>query len=203
MEFDKTKYDIVDWKNFAMLHWILNPGLVVNELLFGQRVAKITLVEKPNGKTLYQRIKIPCPHCGTIHSHAKWYENNNGFKNWFGLYCDQCGKIIPCQFNLTSLIFLTITFPIWFLFKNKLKEAWLKKQPDRFKNLNLEEDPISNNWILTGMVWAVMMFILSGLIFPYFSGEPITLKKIIIGLVIWTLGGLSYGFYIKQYMNKK
>jgi len=28
------KFKIWTWKNPIMLHWIINPGLVINELLF-------------------------------------------------------------------------------------------------------------------------------------------------------------------------
>ena len=43
MEFNKEKYKIYTWKNWMVLHWILNPGLAINELILGQRVPKISL----------------------------------------------------------------------------------------------------------------------------------------------------------------
>jgi hypothetical protein len=46
MKIDETKYKIWTWKNPLMLHWIINPGLAINELILGQRIPKITLVEK-------------------------------------------------------------------------------------------------------------------------------------------------------------
>lgn len=46
MQYDKTKYKLWSWKHPMVLHWIINPGLVINELLFGQRVPKIMLEEK-------------------------------------------------------------------------------------------------------------------------------------------------------------
>ena len=32
INYDKKKYKIWNWKNPAILHWIINPGLVINEL---------------------------------------------------------------------------------------------------------------------------------------------------------------------------
>ena len=48
MEFDKEKYKVYTWKNWMMLHWILNPGLAINELILGQRVPKVSLEDKTN-----------------------------------------------------------------------------------------------------------------------------------------------------------
>lgn len=67
------------------------------------------------------------------------------FKNWFGYYCDNCGEIIPVQRNLTSLIVLVLTFPIWGWFRKTLKQNWLNKQPDRYKNINLEVSETKNS----------------------------------------------------------
>ena len=58
MEYDKTKFKIWTWKNPIMLHWIINPGLVINELLLGQRVPKIMLIEKDSTKSLQEKTKI-------------------------------------------------------------------------------------------------------------------------------------------------
>ena len=46
MEFDKEKYKVYTWKNWMMLHWILNPGLAINELILGQRVPKVSLEDE-------------------------------------------------------------------------------------------------------------------------------------------------------------
>ena len=49
-----------------MLHWIINPGLAINELLLGQRVPKTMLIEKDSSKSLQEKTKIPCPHCDML-----------------------------------------------------------------------------------------------------------------------------------------
>ena len=38
--------------------------------------------------------------------------------------------------------------------------------------------------------------------FPYFDGQEITLKSILIGLIIWTIAGLAFGYTRKIFMNK-
>lgn len=57
MEYDKTKYKIWTWNNPVMLHWIINPGLAINELLLGQRVPKTMLIEKDSLKSLQEKRK--------------------------------------------------------------------------------------------------------------------------------------------------
>ena len=121
MNYDKEKFKMWNWKNPMILHWIINPGLVINDLFLGQTIPKVMLIEREGKKPFYQRSHVPCPHCGTLHSGLKWSSpNKTAFKNWFGYYCDNCKKIIPVQRNLTSLIVLTVTFPIWCWFRKSL-----------------------------------------------------------------------------------
>jgi hypothetical protein len=204
MEYDKTKFKIYSWKNLVVLHWILNPGLAFNELVLGQRVPRVTLIEKDSSKSLQERTKIPCPHCGTIHSGLKWSSRNNAFKNWFGLYCDECGKIIPCLTNLTSLLFLGLTFPIWIWFKDKWKNNWLQEQPERYKKLNLENipDPFEGYaWMKQGIFWGLFMYVFMILLFPLVDGEGLELRKALIGIPLWMIAGLTFGYTMKL-MNR-
>ncbi len=46
MEFDKEKYKVWKLPHPMLLHWIINPGLAFNELILGQRIPKITLIDK-------------------------------------------------------------------------------------------------------------------------------------------------------------
>lgn len=66
-------------------------------------------------------------------------------KNWFSYYCDNCGEIIPVQRNLVSLTVLFLTFPIWGWFRKTFKQNWLNKQPNRYKNINLEISETKNS----------------------------------------------------------
>jgi len=62
-----------------------------------------------------------------------------------------------------------------------------------------------NNWLRTGMEWAIFMFLFMSLIYPYFAGEVITLRSVLIGLILWPIGGIAFGYsmYLIQGREKK
>jgi len=186
-----------------MLHCILNPGIAINELIFGQRIPKVTLIERNSTKPLAEKTIIPCPHCGTMHSGLKWTpQNNTAFRNWFGLYCDNCEKTIPCLTNLTSYILLGITFPIWYWFKEKWKKKWLAEQKLKFsKPLSLTQPNFK--WRHVGLRWGLFMYIFIEILLPLIEGEGITQKKILIGIPLWTITGLLFGLTMKIIGGKK
>ena len=205
MEYDKSKFKIRNWKSAEMLHWIINPGLVFNEIILGQRLPKVMLIEKKSSKTFQEKTKIPCPHCGTLHSGLKWSTKNNAFKNWFGLYCDNCGKTIPCLTNLTTFLLLGLTFPVWIWFKDKWKMTWLKKQPERYQNMDLEnvQNPFEEyGWIKLGLFWGLFMYIFMVLLFPLIDGEGLSTWKVVLGIPIWTIGGIGFGYTMKLINGK-
>lgn len=203
MNFSKDTYKIYTWKHWMMIHWILNPGLAINELVLGQRIPKVSLEDKTSDKPRIERNFVPCPHCNTLHDSRTWSTHNGtAFKNWFGLYCNSCGGIIPCLLNVWSALILAVTFPIWGWFKGRLKAAWLAKQPERYKDIDVNTTPNifdKKHWIKTGMSWGALMFVIMSVLFPLIFGEEITLKTIAIGVVVWTIGGLGFGFFMKMY----
>lgn len=205
MKFDK-KYKVYTWKNWIYLHWMLNPGLVINELILGQRVPKLSLIDKTSNKPRFESSFIPCPHCETIHDDRTWSAaNGTGFKNWFGLYCPNCKQIIPCSTNIFTGIILILTYPLWGWFRKSLKVKWLKKQPDRFKTINTPTTPKLINkkgWIVMGLTWGALMFLTMTFGFPFFMGEEVNLEDISIGLVIWSIAGLIFGYTMKVFLNK-
>ena len=207
MKYDQKKYKIRNWKSFVNLHWIINPGIAFTELVFGLTIPKVVLIEREGNKPLYQRTFVPCPHCETLHNGLKWSSQNKTiFKNWFGLYCDNCAGIIPVQRNLTSLLVLFITFPIWGWFRKSLKQYWLDIQPDRYENLNLEIPASKNktkNWLLSGLYFGLFMYIVMELIVPLIEKKEITQKQLLIGIPIWIFCGLFWGILMKLLMNKK
>ncbi|MGN6401674.1 MAG: hypothetical protein ACTHMD_14560 [Flavisolibacter sp.] len=198
MNFDTTKYKVWTWKHPLMLHWILNPGLAINELFLGQRVPKVSLIEKNNNKSLAEKSFIPCPHCNTIHPGLKWTtQNKTAFGNWFGLYCDNCGGIIPCLRNLTSAVLLIVTFPFWIWFVKSWKTKWLETQKQKFSSplkLTIPE----YNWVTQGLSFGFFMFVFMDLIFPLFDGEGYSPLKLLVGVVVCTLAGLLFGYVMKK-----
>lgn len=97
MEYDPTKFKIWTWKNPVVLHWILNPGLSINELLLGQSMPIIVWIEKAPSKSLQESTLIPCPYCGTLHSGLKWSTRNKAFRNWSGFVLKTAGREINCK----------------------------------------------------------------------------------------------------------
>ncbi|AUC16039.1 hypothetical protein BTO06_13120 [Tenacibaculum sp. SZ-18] len=53
-------------------------------------------------------------------------------------------------------------------------------------------------WIKSGLVWGMIMFIIMTLMYPYFNDEEITTKKILIGFILWTIGGVLFGLTLKR-----
>ena len=205
MKYDETKYKVWTWKNPIMLHWIINPGVAFNEIVLGQRIPKVMLEERNSDKSLVENQLVPCPHCNTLHSGLKWSEQNKtAFGNWFGYYCDNCGKIIPCLTNLTSYVILGLTFPIWFWFKDSWKAKWLEKQKVKFsKPLDLTYTEQKTQWLLMGLLFGFFMYVLFAIIFPLIDGTGITQRGLLILLPICVAGGLVFGFAMKVIIGKK
>lgn len=202
MEAANKKYKVLTWKNFIMLHWMINPGLAINELILGQTVPKEFLVEKESTESFMEKTFVRCPHCGTIHSLLEWsQQNKTGFGNWFGLYCNHCGKIIPCLRNFTSLIILAITFPIWYWFKDMLKEKWLIRQKEKFsKPLNLQP-PVFDGWY-RGLQFAAGYYLMFMIIDFIVLQETFTYRNAIGNLVLALILGLIFESSMKSSRTK-
>ncbi len=99
------------WYHPLLLHWLINPGLAVNELLIGTRIPATTfLCQQCFDWTNAQGQYVECPHCRCFHRAEIWKSN---FMNWLGLVCPDCGQFIPCLLNLTSAAILFVTCPLW------------------------------------------------------------------------------------------
>jgi uncharacterized protein (TIGR02996 family) len=79
-----------DVKNPMILHWVINPGLAVNELLLGMRVPKVMLFCQA-----CHLATIRCPVCRRHHSS----EIVKPFGNWAGIRCPDCLSPIPTLRN--------------------------------------------------------------------------------------------------------
>lgn len=124
------KFKICGRYNLLMIHWVLNPGLALNELLFGQRiVSKIYFCKQCGGWFKQEGQFVECSCCKTFHSAKIW--DGCRFGNWLGLVCPDCGAVIPCLLNFTSAIILVVLFPVWrplsFWFKPRYR-AWARQR---------------------------------------------------------------------------
>ncbi len=202
MEYDKEKYK--EWKlpHPLLLHWILNPGLAFNELILGQRVPKLTLIDKTSSAPLMERQYVPCPNCETLNDGRLWSKGNS-FGHWFGYVCPKCGGRIPCLWNITSLILLTVTFPLWFFFKNKLEKRWLEKEKERFTviSLNALPEAKTTSWIKMGMLYGVSMFCFMSL--PSILKNQASMTKIALQFIVWMGAGLLFGGMMKLVLGRK
>src|SRR5215213_3473660 len=66
-----------------ILHWVLNPGLMVNELLLGQRIPKITYFCRHCGSETTGLRYYHCDACDRFHEETIWTDGN-GFGHWLG-----------------------------------------------------------------------------------------------------------------------
>jgi len=206
MNFDKNKYKVYTWKNWMVLHYILNPGLAFNELILGQRIPKVSLEDKTSDKPFLERSYVPCPHCETLHDGRTWStQNGTAFKNWFGLYCPNCGEIIPCLMNLTTRLVLTITFPVWGWFKNSLKQRWLEKQPGRYNEIEMDqiENPFEGRgWIKEGLGWGILTSILLLIFFPIVGIDILSKQFVVTVLSLVFISGPLFGFIMKLFFEQ-
>ena len=208
MEFDEDKYKVWKLPNPMMLHWVINPALAVNELILGQRFPKVMLIDKDSDAPLVEKQYVPCPHCKTIHNGMLWSKKAS-FANWFGLFCPTCEKSIPCLWNLTSLVLLAVTFPLWGWFRRPLESKWRgfkKSQLNKQNDVNPTDvnKPVTVNkaaWFKAGLMYGAGMFGFL-MLFKVFNGEEIT-NNLAIELLICGAAGVLFGGAMKLLLGSK
>jgi len=164
--------------NVLILHWIINPAMAINELLLGQRVPKGLLKDNSIDNTLFGGFYLVCPHCKKNNDSRIWsLENNRAFGNWFGLYCPNCGGIIPCFRNLTAAVLIFATYPVWIWFRDSLKKKWLAAQPARYRIIDLayDENRGKTSFIFDFIEWTIMIGLVGFVAVPFITGNRIEL----------------------------
>lgn len=59
-------------------------------------------------------------------------------------------------------------------------------------------------WQKIGLAWALWMFVIMTFVWPYFDGEEITLKSVLVGFVFWMLlGSFFFGLSMKKRLEKE
>ena len=53
-------------------------------------------------------------------------------------------------------------------------------------------------WVRSGLVWGGILYIITMIIFPLFGRESLTLSKIILGIPLWIIVGLTIGYLFKR-----
>lgn len=188
----------------------LNPGIAVNELVFGQRMPKRTYVCKSCPRPLAERSFVHCPLCDTFHDSRVW-ALPRAFGNWLGLVCPTCGAEIPCSWNLTSQLLLALTMPLWFLPVKHNRAKWLsskhrliagtahklalaRSQPDREKK--------SIDYLCMGLGWGLAMFLIMTPFTTHRWWWEMSLPFLLVNMAVWTVGGIVFGVAMKIFMDK-
>ena len=58
-------------------------------------------------------------------------------------------------------------------------------------------------WQKVGFGWAIGMFTFMNIVLPLVKREEITFKQILIGIPLWLIGGLTFGYIMrKKYLEK-
>ncbi|MCY3741813.1 MAG: hypothetical protein OXH00_12400 [Candidatus Poribacteria bacterium] len=196
MRYDKNRFKIQALPHPLNLLWVLFPAFMFNELIFGQRVPKVTLIDKESDKPLEERTYIPCPHCETLNDRRLWATKGNAFGHWFGLVCPSCHQIIPCLWNIFSLAILAITFPLWYFPVRFFRHRWIEKEKERLAKV-LERPLISATsihsmgWIgdvSVGVSVAVTGVILE-VVRNVWRGREWDLKTMLESLPMWVFAG--------------
>lgn len=172
MKYDENKYKVQQLPHPVLVHWILNPGLAINEVFLGQRIPKVLLIDKTSDEALANRNYVPCPSCGIIHSGKLW-GRSNAFGHWLGFICPNCEKIIPCLWNVFSRVLLVLLFPIWFPLKKLYAERYKAFELSRYQKVQTQVDKPA-----TTFTWIKMGFMFSFIMFALFAGTEYSINGI-------------------------
>ena len=200
MQYDKDRFKVSSLPHPFGLFWVLNPVIMFNELIFGQRLPKVTLIDKESDKPPLERSYIPCPHCETLNDRRLW-ANGNAFGHWFGLVCPSCHQIIPCLWNIFSLAVLAITCPLWYFPVRFFRHRWIEKEKERLAKV-LECPLIQARSINSSLIFFISTSFTSGVhawvmwvIFfeVLWNGREWDLKTMLESLPIWIVAGFAIG----------
>ncbi len=204
MQYDKNRFKIWALPHPLILFWVLCPALIFNELIFGQRLPKVMLIDKESDKPLMERTYVPCPHCETLNDQRLWAKWND-FGHWFGFVCPSCHQVIPCLWNIFTLAILAVTLPLWYFPARFFRRRWLDIEKKRLARA-LERPLIEVkfiHWLLIGIFgWGVLSWVLfEGWLF--LDGREWDLMKMIGNLPIWLVSGFVWGLLMHFFMNRK
>lgn len=211
---DASEWTVQDERDPTMLHWKLNPGLMVNEVLLGQRIPAEMWLCAACDLPRAERTWIPCRACKTLHPSLLWGKGN-AFGHWYGLFCPSCCEEIPCLRNVFARGAETALTPLSWMIRPLLAERWRRREIEaatRHK-LVVHEDP---RWLRIGVVK------FGGSMFALLYGVPAlaALPAIAIGwlppqlatgiafaaipaLALCLVAGLIWGLVMKLHMESR
>lgn len=195
------KYKIWKLPHPLLVHWILNPGLCINEVILGQRIPKISLIDETSSEPLPDRTYTECPHCETVHSSKIWGKGN-AFFHYAGLYCPNCEHKIPTLLNVFSILVLIVTFPLWkpldLLFGERFK-SW---ELSRLRSTSTtSQKPVKVSGVKMGLQFGGFM----GLFFFIQRGltSGWTMESGAMAILSGLIAGIFFGVAMSFFMSKR
>lgn len=203
MIFDENKYRIQKLPNPLLIHWILNPGLAINEVFLGQRIPKVVLIDKNSNAPFVERHYVPCPSCGEIHNGKLWAKGN-AFGHWLGYICPSCEHKIPCLWNVFSLLLLAMLSPIWVPLKALYEKKYIAYELSRYKKAEASAaDPIDKlAGVKSGFFFGFFMFLFFATS-EYFRAGGIATDKLFFLAAINAVSGLFFGGIMWFFLGRK
>ena len=204
MQYDKNRFKIWTLRHSLILVWVLFPGAILNELILGQRLPKVMLIDKESDKPWMERTYIPCPHCETLHD-ARLWAKGRAVGNWFGLVCPSCHQVIPCLWNIFSLAVLAITLPLWYFPARFFRQRWLEIEKERLASV-LERPLIqakSINWFFRGTFYFGGYLWVAFEVLGVLKGREWDLRAMFDMLPVCLLAGFIWGSFMHVAMNLK
>ena len=209
MQYDKNRYQIWALPHPLVLIWILNPAAIINELIFGQRLPKVMLIDKESDAPFAERNYVPCPHCETLNDGRIWGKGN-ALGHWFGFVCPNCHQKIPCLWSLCSYAVLAVTFPLWYIPVRFFRDRWIAKEKARLAKV-LERpliQAVDVNWYLRGTFYfGGLMWLITGVIpevWNVLNGEEWDLRMLFVfKLPLGLVSGFCWGLWMHFATNKK
>lgn len=120
----RSAYSTWSGRHPLVMHWKLNPGLAINELLLGQRVPETLFVCTACEAPMAERSWVVCTQCQRVTRGSHWMAGM-AFGHWLGLVCPHCGLELPTTRNWTAAAVTWLTAPLWWLAYARMKRPYL------------------------------------------------------------------------------
>ncbi len=196
-------------KRMALPHWIplnwcVNPLTCIAEIIFGGRMPKELFCCQDCSDALWADcLYFRCPSCNALHKERMW-RGSNSSGHWFGLLCPSCLGMIPCLWNIWSLLILFVTAPIWYLPARLVRPHWLQFEQRRIAAL-LGRPPVPDKKVRP--ISIVLFFGIIGLGISlgtiWGSGRSEKLWIHALPLPVWLAMGVLWALVVKRRANRR
>jgi len=200
---DRSQYNVWALPHPLIISYVVAPPLAFNELILGQRMPKVLLIEKKSERPLVQRQWVPCPDCGAMNDGRLWAKGN-ALGHWFGYVCPVCAGRIPCHWNIFSILILAISFPIWMPIRRLVEEKWLRYELSRVRRA--QEGPLVEAKLVTCLLvgtffWGGFMWVMMSLLWLLIG--QLSWRFVLLQLPVWLTAGFLWGLAMYLLMNRR